>query len=204
MAGYAAIADVGETLVALLQDRMGDLIDQDEVALASPDDVGGGNDWRLTLYLYDVSESGHLRNAESGGRGPDPTVTPGSPLVLDLHYLLTAHPSTGGSDGTAKTKEQHSVLGRAMQVLNDNAILRGSELKGSLSGEEDLHFTIEPESMDAVTNLWSTFPDEPFRPSVSYLVTPVVIDSTREEPVGRVVERGVEGYGMAPEASDGE
>lgn len=204
MADYAAIADTGETLVELLRDRMGGLIDPDEVALASPENVGGGNDWRLTLYLYRVSENGHLPEADPGTREPDPTVASGSPLVLDLHYLLTAHPSNSGSDGTAKTKEQHSVLGRAMQVLGDNAIVRGSDLKGSLAGGEDLHLAIEPEPTDAVVNMWSTFPDEPFRPSVSYLVTPVVIESTREEPTGRVVEREVGEYSVAPEASDGE
>lgn len=203
MAEYAAIGDVGQTLVALLQDRMADLIDRDEVALASPDAVGQGNDWRLTLYLYRVAENGHLKNAEPHGRPPDPTTTPGDPLVLDLHYLLTAHPSKSGSDGTAKTTEQHSVLGRAMQVLQDHAILRGSDLKGSL-GDEALHLSIQPESMDAVMNMWSTFPEEPFRPSVSYLVTPVVIDSRREQPVQRVVERRLEEYTAIPGARERE
>lgn len=204
MADYTAIAGVGETLVELLQDRMENFIDGDEIALASPNDVGQGNDWRLTLYLYRVSESSHMKNAEPRGQAPDPTVTKGSPLVLDLHYLLTAHPSKGRSDGTAKTTEQHSVLGRAMQVFRDNAIIRGSDLKGSLGAEDKLHLTIESESMDAMVNMWSTFPEQPFHPSVSYLVTPVVIDSRREEPVKRIVEREVNEYTIASEETDGE
>lgn len=204
MGDYGSIADVGETIVGLLQDRMDPLIDSDEVALASPDDVGQGNDWRLTLFLYRLSESGYLKDGPPRRREPDPTTSRPAPLVLDLYYLLTAHPSTSGSDGTAKTVEQHSVLGRAMQVLADNAVIRGSALQGSLAADEDLRVSIQPEPVDAVLNAWSTFPDEPYRPSVVYLVSPVAIESTREVATQRVVERDVREFGIVPEAVDDE
>lgn len=200
MGDYGSIADVGQTLVDLLEDRMEGLIGRDDVALASPESQGeGGNNWRLTLYLYDISENEHQRNADRQDPEPSEPAVSGSPLVLDLQYLLTAHPSKGGTAGTNKTKEQHRVLGRAMQVFRDNAIVRGPDLKGSLADEENLHLSIEQESLDAVMDIWNTFPDQPYQPSVAYLVTPVTIESREETPVQRILERDMEQRELASE-----
>ena len=201
MPTYAAIADVGDTLVSLLRDRMGDLITDSDIALASPEQVEPGDDFRLTLYLYDVTENGELSNEPRPAA--DPTTQEGPPLVLDLYYLLTAHPSKGGNDKrTTKTMEQHSVLGRAMQVLHDDAIVSGSDLKGSLSGGDRIHLSIDSASSDRVVNVWNTFQDTPYRPSVSYVATPVLIESTREEPIQRVIESDIEEYATASNAGE--
>jgi hypothetical protein len=198
---YSAIADIGDTLVSLLRDRMGDLIDDSDIALASPDQVEPGDDFRLTLYLYDVTENGQLSNEPRPV--PDATTQDGSPLVLDLYYLLTAHPSKGGNDKrTTKTMEQHSVLGRAMQVLHDDAIISGSDLKGSLSGGDRIHLSVDSASADRVVNIWNTFQDTPYRPSVSYVATPVIIESTREESVQRVIESDVEEHTAVSNAGE--
>jgi len=186
MAGATAIADVGETLVSLLRDRMDHLVDAKEIALASPDSVESGNDLRLTLFLYDVAENSHLKN-QKGGLLDDGRREPAS-LALDLHYLLTAHPAHGGADETAKTADQHRVLGRAMQVFADTPVLRGSTLEGSLEDAEKLQVSMDEEPMDAIVNMWNTFQDQQYRPSVTYVVTPVRIESTRDEQVDRVVE----------------
>lgn len=189
MATDAAIADVGETLIETLRDRI-DFLDRDEIALASPSTVGDGEQLRLTLYLYRVTENADLKNSPrsvTGNQLEDP------PLALDLHYLLTAHPATSGDDETARTIEQHSVLGRAMQVLQNEAVLRGSDLSGSLVDEgEDVRISMNPtasESFDQLMSMWSTFQEQPYQPSVSYLISPVFIEATKARPVRRVVEK---------------
>lgn len=202
MAEYTAIADVGQTLVALLRNRMSDLVAEREVALLSPAAIGNNEDVRLSLYLYDVAENPHMRN-------DDPTLPEGAsrlgePLRLDLRYLLTAYPSTGGSDETANTKAQHTVLGRAMQVLQDESILTGSVLAGSFDGDESLHVSILPRTREEVVDIWSTFTDEAYQPSVAYLVTPVIVESTREEPFERVVEFEAGTYTAGREADPDE
>jgi hypothetical protein len=199
-----AIADVGVSLVELLEDRI-ERLDRSDIALTTPGLHGErGNDWRLTLYLYDVSENDHLSGGERPAEDPMTGVTPDRPIFLDLRYLLTAHPATGGTDGTKKTKEQHKLLGRAIQVLRDNAVLQDSELSGSLAGEDEVKVSIERESFDAVINIWNTFPDAAYRPSVSYLVSPVAMDSTRERQVQRVVQRDVEERELTQGGSDRE
>lgn len=187
MGDHRAIADVGESLVSLLGDRMADLITDDQVVLASPVDDDLANTVRLTLYLFDVQRS-TPKSTPSRQQPPGETPRRDS-LSLDLSYLLTAHPGKENSSATvtSETKDEHTVLGRAMQVLHDNALVDGPDLKGSLSpGDDALQVTPLPETTDTVVNLWNTFQNEPYRPSVPYLVTPVEIESRREAPTDRV------------------
>jgi hypothetical protein len=200
VATHTAIADVGETLVELLRTHMDDLLlNREDVALVSPANAGSASGSRLTLYLYRVAPNSHLRNAERQEQTPDRERPP--PLALDLYYLLTAHQSTGGTNDTAETTEQHRVLGRAMQVIQDNALLRGSDLVGSLAGGPDLAVTMADQSLEETVSVWNTFGEEPYEPSVAYLVTPVLIDSAREETTQRVVER-TEQYRIREEQGD--
>lgn len=172
----------------LLVDEIG-MVNDTHVGLAPPD---SGDDYRLTVYLYRVTESAHLRNVDrSLVEGADDR---GTPLVVDLNYLVTAHPWQGRNNGGSRTTTQHELLGRVMQVLGDNAVLRGPVLTEDLRAGPDLRVTVDAESMDTVVNMWGTFDDEPFRPSVSYLVTPVVIDPGAEADAPHVIETTTESY----------
>lgn len=193
MGDHGAIADAGKTIVELLRDRMTGFVDDDQIVLASPVNEDLKNKVRLTVFLFDIQGNTHHANAEQ----PPPTdgMSRKSPLRLDLKYLLTAHPGTGngGTSTSAKTMEDQRVLGRAMQILGDNAIVDGSDLRGSLAtGNETLRISVLSETADTVVNVWNTFQGEPYRPSVSYLVTPVEIESRREEPVERVHQVNIE------------
>jgi len=53
---------------------------------------------------------------------------------------------------------------------------------------------MESRSTNELTNVWSTFQDQPYRPSVAYRVTPVVIESASRSEDGRVVEQRFEEY----------
>lgn len=194
MAGYAAIAEASETLVELLRDRIderGDVvaIDRSEIALVSPADVGADSDVRLSVCLYDVTENHVLKNQQR--EVVDETRTREPPLALDLRYLLTAFPSQSGSDETANTLDQQRVLGLAMQILRENGVLGPDELPASLA-ETDVQITLEEESLQAVSDLWSTFGDATFQPSVCYEFSPVLIDPTTEQSVERVTGKGME------------
>jgi hypothetical protein len=187
MPGYAAIEEAGRTLRDLLRTELQGIdITGTEVVveLVSPGDITG-TDVHLSLYLYRVEENASLKNAEPLVEA-DVTLPP--PLVLDLYYLLSAHPTEQNPDSN-DSYEQHRVLGRAMQVLYDNRVLRGAQPSG-----DDLHLSVEPQSTDELTGIWNTFEGRTYQPSVAYLVTPVVIESDRETHVGRVGERRVDLY----------
>lgn len=187
MTSYTAIADVGTAVTELLQDRLSDLLDPSNVVLGDPTSVGTGNSSCLTLYLYQIQENAQLSNdnasqfglpvsdEERVGQRP----TKGPAVVLDLHYLLTAHPANGGGDETTRASEQHSLLGRAMQVLHDEAVL---ESVGRDEADDTFVVRLTPAavSFNDLLSLWGTFTELPYRPSVAYVATPVVIESQTE------------------------
>jgi hypothetical protein len=194
---YAALATVSETLVELLRDRIDERggvvsIDRSEIALVSPDDVGADSDVRLSVFLYDVRENSVMKNQSAPAVDHDRTRD--TPLALDLRYLVTAFPSQSGSADTANTLDQQRVLGLAMQVLHDNAVLGADELPPSLAADT-VEISLEEESMSAFTDIWSTFGDAPLQPSVVYQVSPVLVESTNEEAVSRGTETAM-GYGQ--------
>ncbi|MHC1757824.1 MAG: DUF4255 domain-containing protein [Methanosarcina sp.] len=188
MSDYRAIADVGETLIELLRDNMKDLIPRRQsIVMASPGEVEANDDVRLSLFLYQVLENIHLKNQEMQIRDPMTLTFP--PIALDLYYMFTSYPS-GIQDITERTREEHSILGRTIQIINDNSILAGSVLKGNLNvNGYELHITLTPVSLDDMTKMWTTFPGKSFRSSICCLVTPVLIDSGREITVQRVVSK---------------
>lgn len=204
MASHTAIADVGDTLVTLLRDRIGDPIDDADIALASPGDEGVGQDLRLTVYLYDVRQNEHLSNErslpESAGRPA------GAALVVDLHYLLTALPKGGQSTAqqTAQTLDQHEVLGKAMQVLADNRIVRKPDLDPELANEDVLQITFESVDRRDLLDIWGTFSETPYQPSVPFVVSPVVIESELDADAARVLEAEFSEYVYRPTGEEAE
>ncbi|MGP8322634.1 MAG: DUF4255 domain-containing protein [Methanosarcinaceae archaeon] len=193
MSDYTAIADVSCTLVDLLRNKMDDLIDPDSIAAVSPGDIEANDSVRLSLFLFQVIENAHMKNQEMQIINHAKLKYP--PLILDLSYMLTSYPSSGIQDKTERTKEEHSVLGRAMQILHDNSIIADPFLRGCLiDDDQELHISQTPYNLDDMTKMWSTFQNRSFRPSVCYLVANVRIRSTREKEAKRVISRKFDRY----------
>ncbi len=190
MSDYSAIADLGETLVELLRNNMQDLIERKEsIVLASPGEIEGNDNVRLSIFLYQILENVHLKNQEMQTKGHSKLKFP--PIAMDLYYMLTSYPS-GLQDITDRTREEQKILGRAIQILNDNTILTGSIFKENLAlNNNEMYITLNPVSLDEMTKMWTTFPGKPFRSSICFLVSPVLIDSARELDVRRVVSKEV-------------
>lgn len=203
---YEVIAQVGEIFVDRLYEVIAQVKDvkPKDVALTSPDDATGTH--RVTVYLYEVTRNAHHLNAdgrpaitvEEDGENGEREGHRGDPLVLDLHYLVTAHPagsdrSEAGGEATTRTTNQHELLGLVMQAVHGNHILRGVDLPGDFSGRE-LQIDVESRATNELTNIWSTFENEPYRPSIAYRVTPVVIEGEETPGASRVVERQFREY----------
>lgn len=191
MATYTAIADASETLLELLRDEItarSDVVDisRNEIALMSPTDVGGDTDVRLTLTLYGIAENSKLKNVAN--QADDLHSVRDAPLALDLHYLLAAYPSSGGNDPSANTLDQHRVLGLAMQIMHDNAVLGPEDQLGSL-GDGQLLIAINEgeikEAMQNINDIWYSIQDATLQPSATYTVGPLTIESDVERDVQR-------------------
>jgi hypothetical protein len=180
------IRDVSRTLLDLLKNSLPDI--EDRISLVSPKNAGNN---LLTLFLYKVTENPDLKNAQHVlvPQANGSVVEQRAPLALDTYYLLTAH-----APDQPDLLEAHRALSRAMRVFYDNGILHGSLLRAEnpstgLTERSILRVTLNPISMEDMTRIWSVFPDTPFEISVTYLVTPVAIDSALEFTGAPVVDQ---------------
>lgn len=186
MADSTVIADVGKTLIQLFRDNMTPepVLHPEQIGLASPADPG---DFALTLFLHQVEQSGINQQSYYVNNGSG-TNTP--PLALELSYLITAH---SNAEMTTRAIDEHQILGRAMQVLYDNQMIRGSALQGALADADEEIRIVMMEQLPLHTAI-TLFPSKPYKLSFQFKVSPVYIDSTKVRPVKRVVNRGA-GFG---------
>jgi hypothetical protein len=105
-------------------------------------------------------------------------------MALLLRYLLTAWSGNRLTD--------HMILGRAMQVLYDGAILSGPDLQGSLAGTDGaLKITLAPLSLEERTRVWHAV-QKPYRLSVSYEVRVVNLDTEQQDLLTPVRRRSLD------------
>lgn len=184
MGGYTVIADLGASLLRLLRDHLTpDPVPRpDLIGMASPRDAG---DLALSLFLFNVKENGEARRTGMVDRGG---VLQYPPQALDFYFMMTAH---SNADRLTKSLDEHRILGRAMQVLYDNAVLSGPYLEGTLAESGSaIRLTLMSMEGEEVMKLWQ-FGDLPYKLSVVYRVGPVMLDSNRVKVVSRVVERHI-------------
>lgn len=150
------------------------------------------SDQKLSLWLYRVTEDEFLKNQpmERTGinriNGADSSRTRTdrvAPLALNLFYLLT--PMASLSNPT-EVENNLIVLGRAMQSLYDNAIIRVQTPAENVA--EELRIILCRLTLEELTRVWEAL-QEPYRLSVCYQVRVTRIDSERTQTRGRVTDR---------------
>jgi hypothetical protein len=195
MATADAVAAVGLTLRSLLADRVLSPANGGTplpVTLGHPgperDREGAVDEPRINLFLYQVVENCFLKNQEIPGYG-HPAAYGHPPLSLDLHYLLTVFGSTASGSFFDETPA-HQLLGSAMRVLHDHAIVTGSLvttrppagrliLDPALRDEyESIKITLRPFGLEDLSNIWTAL-ELSYRLSVAYEVSVVQIQSAR-------------------------
>lgn len=180
MSNSLAIAAVTATLRSLFvsviptDPELADTI----VTTRHPDNARNGQTAnQLNAFLYQTNPNAAWRNGDIPSQVmPGETKPPA--LALDLSYLITAY---GREDDDISA---HRLLGRAMGLLNDHALLGRNEIQAALMGN-DLHEQVErvrisPRGLtvDEISKLWSAFQTE-YRISAAYDVSVVLIESDR-------------------------
>lgn len=186
MGDYYAISDVGSSLINLIWGNIRNdknflenvkLESQKQLSLSSPDE-STGQVTTLSLFLYHINEDANLKNQAPEQIWPDKSRK--SPLPLSLFYMITPN---------AKSNEMnHLLLGRVLQIFNDNPIIRSPVLQGSLAGEE-IKLIFNSLSLDDINKIWSIVSkSRSYSLSAYYEVTPVRIASKESETAKRVKE----------------
>jgi hypothetical protein len=179
MSNGLAIAAVSASLRALLSARLNGL----NVTARALDKARDGAGDQLNLFLYHAQVEPAWRNTDMP-RQNKPGETGHPPLPLNLFYLLTAF-----SDDKDDVPG-HRLLGEAMGILHDHPLLDSSQIKDATQGDpkladsnlheqiERIRVTLQPLPVEEISKLWTAF-QTPFRTSVAYEVSVLLIESTR-------------------------
>lgn len=175
-----AIGKVSESLRKLLKANLDASI---KVTVNSPAD-GSTSTKRANLFLYRVAENPFLNNRDWLPRRSAPNQLSYPPLTLNLFYLLTAYAPLDAQTGMA---DAHGILGEAMRVLYENAIIPQANLDGDLM-EGQVKVTLLPLDLEQLSKIWTALTKE-YRLSAAYEVTYLEIESARQLPVPKRVAR---------------
>jgi Pvc16 N-terminal domain len=178
VANSEVLAAVSRTLVARITAGLSSLATPDNPApfcfLDNLESIPPRDPARISLFLYDIIEEATVRNrAKSTERQPGgQLLVRKQPLGLCLHYMLIPW---GGDRET-----ELILLGRAMQVMYDDAILDGPELLGALAGTPiELRVSLATMQVDDRARIWWAI-NLPYHLSVNYEVRVVDIDATTQ------------------------
>lgn len=185
MSDSTAIGMVSESLRKLLLDKM-TLTPPVEVSILAPDAKDGVGNRRINLFLYRIQENVTLKNADWQVKQGSPTKIVPPPLSLNLYYLMTSYAQNDAQTGHVTA---HEILGEAMRVFHEHAIVPVDELVSGLSdAREQIQIVLNPLNPNELGQIWSTF-GQPFRLSVMYEVSVVQLELLGERPMSKRVER---------------
>lgn len=187
---YNAVRDAGRSLIKLIWDNVQDdepwrkntgIDSEAQIVLSSPEELG--EQLKLSIFLYRIEEDTYIRSPgwEEIEGDADPIARFRGPAMnLRLFYMITPH---------AKQDEiNHIIIGRVLQIFNDNPILKAPFPQGSLSGTE-LKLIFTPLSIDDMNKIWGIISrSKTYQPSLYYEVSGIDIESSRVMQTGKVLE----------------
>ncbi|MEM7119614.1 MAG: DUF4255 domain-containing protein [Chloroflexota bacterium] len=171
MSSYQVISNVSKTLQTVLwqefnQDPAIDVPAQEAIVFESPAETAKNNSNRLSIWLYHITENEFVSNQPRMRTGSSESQQP--PLALNLHYLITPFATSGPGNLL--------LLGKTMQVLNDNSMLHLADSQQEIA--EELRIIFNQGTLEELSRVWSAL-REPYRLSVCYQIKTVRIDSQR-------------------------
>jgi len=174
MSGYLAINTVSRAIRRILAaaygaDPMVNALVGGEagIVFSNPTQTAQDPAHHLSLWLYRITENEFMKNLPAPAEAKV-RVQRGSPLALDLSYLITPFTSSGENDQV--------LMGMTMQVLHDNASIYVRDPLNLVVDEIRVILCRLP--LEEVTRIWEAL-QEPYRLSVCYLVRVIRIDSTQ-------------------------
>jgi hypothetical protein len=192
MSDSLSIAAVTATLRNLLFSGLNQDVAGTSVTTRPPDKARSGQTGsQVNLFLYHLIPDTAWRNMEIPWR-TRPGESGPAHLPLRLHYLLTAYYGENEDDiDTADANRllgSQRLLGRAISLLLDHAILDPAAVQSALPPQDQLAYpfdslenvrlTFQPLSLDEISKLWSGFQTQ-YRLSAAFEVSMVLIESRR-------------------------
>jgi hypothetical protein len=165
MSDFAAIRSISESLRILIETHIvmaGVTVSEESPAQMIENGTNG-----ISVWLYRVTRNEFVRNSPPSRRAINQLER--QPFPVDLHYLLSFF--------MPDIRDEQLLLGGVLQLFHDFPVLRGTDLRGSLTGEDSeykIHF--ETLTLEELTRVWNAL-QQPYRTSISYLVQIIEIES---------------------------
>lgn len=188
--GFIADPDVGPLFDSVLGGTMA-------VSLNDPEEMRANNVDGVSVWLYRIERDDQRLNAPPSR--PTATRLDPTPLPLRLHYLVTPIVTIDPAFPLVSPGREQEILGRAIQLLYERPILRGTDLRDTLTGtDEKLAVRLEPMTLEEITRVWHAL-QQPYQLSVSYEVTLAMIAPQAQPAVITPVRVGEPRFGVIVE-----
>lgn len=181
MGKYTIFSDVGKTIMDMLKAQIvPEPLDKAEsIGMCAPNERGN---FVVGIHLYDFREN------NEGGL-VKPMVLPNgyikdAPTSYQLSFLISV---ASKAEPMVKAMEESRILGRILQVINDNKVLPQDYMPESLKVTgESISINMIPLDIEEKIKIWSLF-NEPYKQSAFFEVGPVLLESaTIKIPATRV------------------
>ena len=181
MGDYTVIAEVSNALAGLLRRQMVPeaLMNEENIGVCSPEDRG---DIMLGIYLYDIKPSEALRSSEMQTIDLHSQRYPSS--YLELYYMITAY---SNGDVKYRSLEEQRLLGRALQVFQDFAVISPGEISGAEGDGRPIELQQQALSLEDKMKIWC-FPNKPYKTSLFFKAAPVELMSRKTKRTARVMD----------------
>lgn len=180
MADYTIISETSSYIIKLLRNNMcpDPILLENSIDICSPENVEVGN--ILGLYLYEIREEGKITIPSFQIAGSGAVQMP--PKAYTLYYMLFVNTS---SQTGKKDEDIQRILGRSIQVLNDNNIIYPSSLQNLMERNEPPIIISQLDiTLDQKIGVWKAI-NKPYQLSMFYKTEPIFLSSRtiRETPL---------------------
>lgn len=171
MAKYSVIADVSRTVVDLLR---AELVPE---PVAQPEQIGACDPHErgscvVGVHIYDISEAGETRQLAPVSQPDGSQRNPPTSLYLSLMVSVASK-----AEKETRALDEQLIMGRVMQVLEDNRRLPEKYMPAALRASGDtVTISAVPMELEEKTKIWTMF-TESYKLSVFYKVGPVFLES---------------------------
>ena len=183
MADYPIISDVSQYIVRILREKMSPepIPSPNNIEVSSPADQDV--DYIVGLYLYDIREETDVARPRTIPHGRVKLQEP--PRPYGLYYMLFIN---GSGQMGLKAPDIQKIIGRAAQIINDNAAVYPNQLQTWLDTQEPPIVLSQARiSLEEKVRVWQAI-NKPYQISLFYRAAPVFLSSEIVIDTPRVVE----------------
>ncbi|HBE21810.1 MAG TPA: DUF4255 domain-containing protein [Cyanobacteria bacterium UBA11149] len=206
MTNHLAIATVTATIQNFLQIAAAQVIAHDiRVTSVSPHAMGTATpETGLNVYLYQIANNSMFSQGGMGGRSRPGEMAKRWRSALDLHYMISFY-------GNDNTLEPQRLMGATIRALTDQRVLTKEMIVNALTDEkmsfldgsnlldqiEEINIMPLDLSLEDLSKVWSVFFQSPYKLSVAYRASVVIIEGDTPSQVALPV-RARQFGGVAP------